>query len=50
MIYVLGKLPDGMPDNWKKYVSWWDLSSKNKNDRIRYIKHYFHIADELIVK
>jgi glycosyltransferase involved in cell wall biosynthesis len=49
MIYVLGKLPDDIPDNWKKYVSWWNLSSKDKNDRIRYIKHYFHIADEFIV-
>ena len=39
-IYVLGDvgaIPD-IPDSWKMKITWWNLSSTDKADRIRYVK------------
>ena len=39
-MYVMGdleKLGD-IPDSWKPKITWWNLSSTDREDRIRYVK------------
>jgi hypothetical protein len=39
-IYIMGDLEkiSDIPDTWKKNITWWNLSSTDRNDRIRYVK------------
>ena len=37
-IYLIGKCPDNIPVEWCRKISWWDLSSDNIDDKIRYGK------------
>jgi hypothetical protein len=36
-IYIVGPCPE-IPVEWRKKVSWWELGTENKEEKIRYIK------------
>jgi glycosyltransferase involved in cell wall biosynthesis len=48
-VYVVGDLPKILND-MKKDVSWWDLKSKDKGDKRRYVERFLHTGGELIFK
>jgi glycosyltransferase involved in cell wall biosynthesis len=37
-IYIIGKLPDNILNEWKLKITWWNLGSDNINDKLRYAK------------
>jgi len=37
-IYIIGKCPNNILNEWKSKITWWDLGSDNINDKLRYAK------------
>jgi len=48
-IFVVGPLPP-ISDDFKPFVSWWDMKSTDLAERQEYVKRFLHVSGELIFK
>jgi glycosyltransferase involved in cell wall biosynthesis len=48
-IFVVGDVKNPSQE-WVKKVSWWNLGSKNRDDRVRFIKKFLHFTGELVIR
>lgn len=49
-VCVVGQVPDTLNPDYRQYVLWWNLESKDINDRKRYVKKFMHISGEIVFK
>lgn len=41
-IYIVGKLPDSIPPEYYRKISWWNLGSDDVNDKIRFAQKFLN--------
>jgi len=46
-IFVIGELPT-IPDELRPFVSWWNMKSKNIEERKNYVRRFLHTCGDLV--
>jgi glycosyltransferase involved in cell wall biosynthesis len=49
-VYIIGKCPDDIPNEWKLKITWWELGSSNINDKIRYAKKLLVTSKNVLIE